>query len=169
MVNTYYVDQQSTGIATRPSLRMKVLTTRGVIPIFDDIEIIPGVEDMQVQLGIDTSARNTPQWPPPNAGTANTYVNPQQIVLDDRDQIVSVRVWLLIRAEEPENGFVDDIIYEYGDRNQNTGITFDLNAAGSGGLAYQPSMSPGTAMTDVKHYRRLLISRTFQIRNAFGT
>jgi len=38
-------------------------------------------------------------------------------------QIVSVRIWLLVRSDSPESGFTDDRTYEYGDRLTNNGTT----------------------------------------------
>jgi hypothetical protein len=74
-------------------------------------------------------------------------------------QIVSVRLWLLVRAENAEVGFVDGRTYEYGDRDDANGVTADLNAAGAATQAYRPNDG----------FRRLLVPRTIQIRNALGT
>ena len=51
-VNAYYVDQQSTQSTAIPSLRKKTLISG---PTVSDVEITPGVEDMQVQLGWDSN------------------------------------------------------------------------------------------------------------------
>ncbi|MGH8494520.1 MAG: PilW family protein, partial [Gammaproteobacteria bacterium] len=59
----YYISKDSTGAAGRPSLRRKALTGG---PAVTDEEIIPGVEDLQVQFGVDTDID----------GVANRYVNP---------------------------------------------------------------------------------------------
>jgi hypothetical protein len=74
-------------------------------------------------------------------------------------QVVSVRIWLLVRAENPEVGFRDNRTYEYGDRLTATGTTADLNAANAAGRAYRPADG----------FRRMLVSRTIQLRNALGT
>jgi hypothetical protein len=74
-------------------------------------------------------------------------------------QVVSVRIWLLVRAENPEVGFRDTRTYQYADRATATGTTNNLNAANAAGRAYAPADS----------FRRLLVSRTIQIRNALGT
>ncbi len=85
-------------------------------------------------------------------------------------QIVSVRLWLLIRADTPEVGFTDTRIYEYGNRRAANGKTADLASGTSPDLpAYQPSLSRDDSLTSPKRYRRVLVSRTVQVRNALGT
>ncbi|HEY9461589.1 MAG TPA: PilW family protein [Vicinamibacterales bacterium] len=144
IVNAYYVDQDSTDRTGVPSLRRKALVGLA----FNDEEIIPGVEDMQVQFGVDPTGTN---------GVAQRYINPE--ALGANEQIVAVRVWLLIRAENPEVGFTDNRTYAYADRAVATGTTANLNTAGTAGFAYAPADG----------FRRLLVSRTIQIRNALGT
>ena len=159
IVDTYYIDRNSAQLAGLPSLRRKTLTSAGGVVQFRDQEIIPGVEDLQVQFGID---------PPGNTGVATRYVNPNGVPAGA--QIVAVRIWLLVRSDTGENGFTDDRVYEYGDRLQaNGGVTGDLNAAAGAGLAYRPSLSADATLTGPQHMRRLLISRTIQVRNALGT
>jgi len=159
IVDTYYIDQNSQQQAGLPSLRRKTVTTVGGVMQFRDQEIIAGVEDMQVQFGID---------PIGNTGVATRYVNPNGVPAGA--QIVAVRVWLLVRGDTPENNFLDNRIYQYGDRLQATGVTGNLNAAADAGKAYQPSLSADVSYaTGPARVRRLLISRTIQVRNALGT
>jgi type IV pilus assembly protein PilW len=148
IVNSYYIDRDSTQRAGLPSLRRKALGSVGGAPEFlPDEEIIPGIEDMQVQFGVDTS----------RDGSAERYVNPSAIPASA--QVVSVRIWLLVRSENPEVGFRDNRTYQYGDRTTATGTTADLNATNAAGRAYAPADG----------FRRMLVSRTIQIRNALGT
>ena len=158
IVNTYYIDRNSAQAPNLPALRRKVLSSAGGAPVFLDQEIIPGVEDMQIQFGID---------PIGNTGVATRYVNPNGVPAGA--QIVAVRVWLLVRADVAETGFTDNRIYQYGDRLVATGVTGDLTSAAGAGLAYQPSANADASFTGPQHVRRLLISRTIQIRNALGT
>ena len=158
IVNTYYVDRFSAQSANLPSLHRKTLTTAGGVPVFRDQELIAGVEDMQIQFGIDTFG---------NTGIAQRYVDPNGV--PPGAQIVAVRIWLLVRSDTPENGFVDNRVYQYGDRLAATGVTGDLNSAAGAGMAYQPSLSPNATFNGPQHVRRLLISRTIQVRNALGT
>ena len=159
IVDTFYVDRNSQQQNGLPSLRRKTLTSVGGVMQFRDQEVMAGVEDMQVQFGIDTLG---------NTGVAQRYVNPDGVPLGA--QIVSVRIWLMVRAEAPENNFYDSRIYQYGDRLQATGVTGNLNTVADAGKAYQPSLSADTTYaTGPARVRRLLISRTIQVRNAMGT
>jgi type IV pilus assembly protein PilW len=147
VVHAYYVDQDSAQINGLPTLFRKSLN---VTPNFQDDEILPGVEDMQVQFGID----------PTGNGIATQYVDAiGPAVLPAASQIVSVRVWLLVRAEAPEQGFVDNRTYAYGNRLLANGTTNNLNSGGAAGKAYRPA----------DQFRRLLISRSVMLRNALGT
>jgi type IV pilus assembly protein PilW len=161
IVNAYYVDNNSSvGIGT-PSLRRKALVTVANVIRFADQEVIAGVEDMQVQFGVD---------PTGVTGVATRYVNPNMIAgLPVGTAIVSVRVWLLVRSDAPETGFIDNRAYVYGDRLAANGTVSNLNAAASATKAYQPSLDTSTAPTSVKHFRRILVCRTFMIRNSLGT
>jgi type IV pilus assembly protein PilW len=146
IVNSYYIAKDSNGQPGVPSLRRIALVSG---PEFQPEEIIPGVEDMQIQFGIDPSGAS---------GVATRYVNPEDVGAGE--QIVSVRIWLLVRAETTEVGFTDGRTYEYADRNEEAnGTTNDLNAADAATKAYAPADG----------FRRLLVSRTIQLRNALGT
>lgn len=161
IVNAYYVDRNSSQADGLPSLRRKTLIhPAGAQSRFADQEIIPGVEDMQVQFGIDNTGIS---------GIATRYINPVDLetAIQAGGQVVAVRIWLLVRSDEPEVGFTDDRIYEYGDRTGDP--VGDLDDAGAAGRAYQPSLSSDTGLTGRQHFRRLLVSRTIQIRNALGT
>jgi len=163
VVNAYYVDQNSSQATGLPSLRRKTLIhPAGGTDRLADEEIIPGIEDMQIQFGIDNTGISA---------IATRYVNPSQLqaALAAGGQVVAVRVWLLVRSDAPEVGFTDNRVYEYGDRLQANGTTGDLNAAAGAGKAYSPSASTDTGPTGRQHYRRLLVSSTIQIRNALGT
>ena len=157
IVDAYYIDRNSLQQAGLPALRRKTLSAGGALQ-FVDQEIISGVEDMQVQFGID---------PFGNTGVATRYVNPDAVPA--AAQIVAARVWLLVRSDTAEAGFTDNAIYQYGDRLQATGVTGDLNNVADAGKAYQPSLNPDATVLGPRHVRRLLISRTISLRNALGT
>jgi type IV pilus assembly protein PilW len=107
VVNGYYVHTQSTTLGNSvPSLRMKTLVAGGRL---EDHEVLPGVENLQIQFGIDTD--------PPgavNRGAIDRYVNADDPLLAGSG-ILAVRVWLRIRAERIENGFTDTATYHYAD------------------------------------------------------
>ncbi len=159
IANAYYVDRNSQQLAGYPSLHRKMLTAIGGVAQFRDQEVIAGVEDLQVQFGIDPA--------PGNTGVAQSYVNPEAV--PPGAQIVAVRVWLMVRADAGEGNFTDNRIYTYGDRLQANGVTGDLNLVASAGLAYQPSLSADASFNGPRHTRHLLISRTIQVRNRLGT
>jgi type IV pilus assembly protein PilW len=165
VVHAYYVDQDSDAAAGLPSLRRKALCTAAGCGLnFIDEEVIAGVEDLQVQFGVETNIVGAP------TGNATRYVNPDDALFAGTGwQIVAVRVWLLVRSEAPEVGFIDGRTYEYGDRLEDTGTTADLATAAEAGKAFQPSVSDDDSATSVKRYRRMLVSRTFQLRNTAGT
>ena len=132
VVNGYYVSTQSTTSfpgAGVPSLRMRTLVAGGTL---EDREVLPGVEDMQIQLGIDTDAPGAP-----DRGSIDRYVNPGDPLLAT-SVILAVRVWLRIRAERRENGFVDNTTYNYANEN----ATYNDN------------------------FRRVVVSKTIYLRNA---
>jgi type IV pilus assembly protein PilW len=148
IVHTYYVDLDSAATLNVPTLYRKSLNAT---PTFVDEEILPGVEDLQVQFGID---------PTGITGIATQYVDSiAAAALPPAAQIVAVRIWVLLRAETAETGFVDNRVYQYANRAVANGTVATLTAAGSARKAYAPGDG----------FRRLLVSRTVMIRNALGT
>jgi type IV pilus assembly protein PilW len=137
IVNSYYVANDSALIPGVPTLRRKRLTSIGGAPTIIDEEIAPGVENIQIQLGIDVNEDNT----------VDRYVNPGEGVYDPNDtvnfipgaRVITARIWLLVRGVSPEMGIVDPTDYEPGD--------VDL----------------GTFSDD---FRRMEVSKTILLRNA---
>jgi type IV pilus assembly protein PilW len=175
IVNLYYVDQSSSQAGV-PSLRRKALNGAAACtapvsaaPCFQDEELVPGVEDLQVQYGVDLTGGVGA-----TSGAASEYLNAGATLTNlltnaaAPAQIVAVRIWLLVRSDSPESGFTDDRIYEYGDRLTNNGTTGDLSSVADNTKAYRPSLSADNSFTGVKHYRHLLVSKTIQIRNVLG-
>jgi type IV pilus assembly protein PilW len=130
VVRSYYIARDSVGQNAFPALRVKSLTRSGAAARFDDDEVMTGVEDLQVQFAVDAEG----------TGRATRYVNPDFADLP-RMQVVAVRLWLRIRADEPEVGFDDAQTYRYGD------------------VAYTPVGAE-------RKFRRVLMSRTVALRNA---
>ena len=126
----YYVDQTSEQDPAMPSLRRKQLDFVGGAPAITDLEIVPGVEDLQIEFGADLD----------NDQNADYFVQPATAI-PAGDQIVAVRVWLLVRAEQPEVAFVDNRTYDYASR--------------TGAAAYTPA----------DNFRRVLFSKTMALRN----
>ena len=114
MVNSYYVSPTSTLIPGVPTLRRKTLTVRNGAPFIEDQEVAPGVENLQVQLGIDLDGDNT----------VDRYVNPGAEVYNpaaggyvDGARVITARVWLVIRGVTTEFGLRDNRVYTPGNAN----------------------------------------------------
>jgi len=96
--NTYYVSAESQSFEAVPSLRRRTLVGTTVV----DEEIIAGVENLQVQLGIDANGD----------GGVDRYIDPEDDAFNADSSIIAVRLWLLMRAEYAETGLVDKRTYE---------------------------------------------------------
>lgn len=134
----YYVDQDSSLGEGIPSLRRKTLVAGGLI---EDQEILPGVEDLQVEYGVDTNPVGAP-----TRGSITRYVAADDGIFDPLDasfapdaEVLAIRIWVRLRAEREENGFVDTAEYVYADRDEGP-------------------FNDG--------FRRLVVSKTIYLRNA---
>jgi type IV pilus assembly protein PilW len=146
LVSGYYVSPTSS-LSTAgnpvPSLRVKALRGGAQGPRVVDEEVLPGIEDLQVELGVDTDPPGAP-----GRGAVSRYVHPEAPLLDPASsafdsgaRVLAVRVWLRARAERPERGYVDTAAYEYADRRE-------------------PPPLDG--------FRRLVIGKTIYLRNPGG-
>jgi hypothetical protein len=79
-----------------------------------DDEIMPGIQDMQVQFGIDVNGD----------GTVDRYVNPQDAIPVGA-HITTVQLWLLVVADEIEVGFTDTRTYTYANATQTAAVFHD--------------------------------------------
>jgi type IV pilus assembly protein PilW len=136
IVNSYYVSANSALIPGVPTLRRKTLGVNGGAPAIVDIEIAPGIENMQLQFGVDMDGDNT----------VDRYVNPGDAVIDPASAgfvataaVITARIWLVVRSVSPEAGIVDLRDYEPGD--------VDLGVPND-------------------QFRRLMVSKTILLRNA---
>lgn len=144
---TYYISRNSDSRVGLPALRLKQLGTDGANPVWLDQEVIRGVEDIQVEFGVDPGEdRNGDGIPEDEGGDgvadivngdSKLYVAPDNAYARS-GQIVSVRFWVRVRAEEPEQGYKDSRTYSY------AGINFTPN----------------------DQFRRVLMSRTVFLRNS---
>jgi type IV pilus assembly protein PilW len=135
MVSSYYVDTNSELIPGVPTLRRKVLGIQGVNSRIFDQEIAPGVENLQIQFGIDMNEDNT----------VDRYVNPGDEIYNPEApgyspgaRVLTARVWLVVRGLAREPG-VDD---------QRT---------------YSPGNAPAQTYND--EVRRMQVSKTILLRN----
>ena len=136
LVNTYYVAASSDLIPGVPTLRRKSLASVGGVPSVVDQEIAPGVENIQLQFGVDVNQDNT----------VDRYVNPGDAILDPLAvgfipgaRVLTARIWLIVRSVSPEVGIQDLRDYEPGDID--LGVYSDA-------------------------FRRMQVSKTILLRNA---
>lgn len=136
LVNTYFVAADSNLIPGTPTLRRLSLVNGLLGPAVVDQEVAPGVENMQLQFGVDIDEDNT----------IDRYVNPGDPILDPADpawiaeaSVITARIWLIVRSVTPEIGIQDNVNYQPGDVNLGT---------------YNDQ------------FRRMMVSKTILLRNA---
>ncbi|VUX55376.1 protein of unknown function [uncultured Woeseiaceae bacterium] len=136
LVNSYYVAADSELIPGVPTLRRKTLVGGAGGPTIVDQEVAPGVENIQLQLGVDVDQDNT----------VDRYVNPGDPIFVPGDaafipgaRVMTARIWLVVRGITPEIGIQDNTNYQPGDVN--LGVYTD-------------------------DYRRMQVSKTILLRNA---
>ena len=95
LVNSYYVSASSTLIPGVPTLRRKTLVGGAGGPTIVDQEIAPGVENIQLQLGVDVDQDNT----------VDRYVNPGDPIFIPGDaafipgaRVMTARIWMVVRG-----------------------------------------------------------------------
>ena len=105
-VRTYYIANNSVGRPGWPALRVKALTESRGAAQFRDEEVLPGVEDLQVEFAMidDDAAAAGRTW----------YLAPDPAFMRDR-RVVAVRLWLRLRADNTESGYRDIRPVSYAD------------------------------------------------------
>lgn len=129
LVHAYYVSADSSEGTGYPSLRRKRLVAG---PAVQDEEVIPGIEDLQARYGVDLDGD----------GSADRYLDAHD--LDAGMPVVSVRIWLRIRAAERDPAWEDTTRHAY---------------------ANQDELVPEAE----RPFRRLVLSRTVHLRNSRGS
>lgn len=133
VVNAYYVSDQSSFDPGQPALRQLTLVRNGVMR---DEEVIPGVENLQVQYGIDADGD----------GNVERYVDGDDPVMAGEPRIAAVRLWLLVATPAEDASFRDPDVYQPLD----------------GDLA---EIRPGTDDDYPARARRLTVTKTIHLRN----
>jgi Tfp pilus assembly protein PilW len=103
-VRSYYIANDSVGRRGWPALRVKALTESRGAAQFRDEEVMPGVEDLQVELLVASrggGGGESLQRALPGSASAAT------------GRVVAVRLWLRVRADSTESGFHDDQVLRY--------------------------------------------------------
>lgn len=95
---------RSCGGAAVPSLFRISLADTGQ-PVIN--ELLPGIEHFQVQYGIN-----------------DQYLDADNIALADWPDVVTARIWLLVRSECAESGYADGATYAMGDINYTPNDSF---------------------------------------------
>lgn len=118
LVHAYYVSEgpaNERGIVPY-ALRRQTLIG-GSPPSIRDEEIIPGIQDLQIQFGLDVDGDA--------AGTTDRYVDPDSVPAGAR--ITSVRIWILAVADEPEVGFTSNTPQVYANADYTDNDAFNDN------------------------------------------
>lgn len=144
VINIYYVDDGSNLDPVLPSLRRKTLINGGIL---QDEEVIAGVENLQIQYGVDTDAD----------GAVERYVDSNHAIVTPGAagflpgaEIIAVRLWMLMRSNQHENGYIDVGPYVRPDANL---------------PAIVPAGRLPAAGNYPQPYRRLQVSKTIFLRN----
>jgi type IV pilus assembly protein PilW len=113
LVTSYYVSPTSALINGVPTLRRhRLIGGGGAGPRIVDEEVAPGVENLQIQFGVDVDADNT----------VDRYVNPGSAIYNPNAvgyipgaRIMTARIWMLVRGVSIEPGVQDARDYRPGD------------------------------------------------------
>lgn len=108
-VHAYYVSTQSTLRNDVPSLRRKTFgnVNAGGAGAITDEEIVPGIEDMQIRFGVDTTGLGATD----DGLSVDQYVEPNLIPAGA--EVVSATIWLRVRSEDRDFSHVDGNTYQY--------------------------------------------------------
>jgi type IV pilus assembly protein PilW len=145
-MKTYYVSPDAESRPNLPSLRVKQIIAKDGAAAWDDQEVVRGVEDVQIELGVDPGIDTNGDGiididenglATSVNGDVARYVKPGDPVIAS-GQVVTVRLWIRVRAEDAEPGFVDRRVYNYASVKN-----------------FQPNDG----------FRRVLMSRTIFVRN----
>ena len=107
LVHAYYVSNDSSEGAGFPSLRRKRLVAG---PAVQDEEIIPGVDDLQVQYGVDADGD----------GAAERWLDGGEVA--SSASIVAARIWLRVRARERDGAWSDATHYTYANQDETVAV-----------------------------------------------
>lgn len=96
-VSTFYVSKDAIGAPGTPALRRKRLVGGAAGPRFDDEELVTGIEDLQIEIGVD--------GPDPDE-IPERYVAADRVAPTDTPR--TVRFWLRARAAQRDPTWRDD-------------------------------------------------------------
>lgn len=105
-VGVFYVSADSTAQRGWPSLRRKRLVG-GTRPAFQDEELVTGIEDLQVEIGLDAADDQD--------SAVDRWVTPAEI--SGADVARAVRLWIRARSDLQENPALDQAALRYANRD----------------------------------------------------
>ena len=106
-VSVFYVSADSTAQRGWPSLRRKRLVG-GSRPTFQDEELVTGIEDLQVEIGLDAATDQD--------NAVDRWVTPTEVAGADAPR--AVRLWVRARSDLPEHPAVDQPALSYANRDE---------------------------------------------------
>jgi len=109
-VSVFYVSADSTAQRGWPSLRRKRLIG-GNRPAFQDEELVTGVEDLQVEIGLDDMEDDD--------SAVDRWVTPAEVPADDTPR--AIRLWIRARSDLPENPPIALPALVYSNRDESSG------------------------------------------------
>ncbi|MDT8451243.1 MAG: PilW family protein [Gammaproteobacteria bacterium] len=134
----YYVSNYTDAGDSQPSLRRGDLVAGPAGPAMNSEVLLPGVEDFQLEFGVDVGANGVAGK---KDGQVDSYVNAGSVTNWSNGEVLSVRVWVLMRAERKDR--------------DNIGSAQTFSYAGK------------TVTTPNDGYSRRLISSVVKLRNTF--
>ncbi|MBA2963472.1 MULTISPECIES: PilW family protein [Ramlibacter] len=126
VVHIYYISQcsvQSGGSCAAgdggnpiPTLKMVELTVAGGLASWNTVTIAEGIENLQVDYGVDTDANGSPD---------GTDVSGSALTKDTWPDVMTAKVYLLARSTDKTPGFTDTKTYPLGTAGTVTPATAD--------------------------------------------
>ena len=102
---TYYLsDYTKTPGDGTPSLR-RIELVQG--PLFEDQMLISGVEDFQIEYGLDTGTNGVAGSP--KDGQVNTYVNASHVTDWSNGSVIAAKIWVLMRTKRADRSDISGV------------------------------------------------------------
>lgn len=113
----YYVSEYTDDPSEDPQIPSLHKVELRAGPIMEDSVLIPGVEDFQLEFGLDTTGDFQ----------VNSYVSADTVTNDDwlNGKVIAVKIWLLMRAEHADrNGVGGDQTFKLAVADSDAGVTY---------------------------------------------
>jgi type IV pilus assembly protein PilW len=110
LFEAYYVRDDPNDDDDIPMLARKVLSWNGAAMDVVTEELVEGVEDLRLRLGVDNNSDSE----------IDTYIDVADIAANDWDQVAVVEVYLLVRSTTKDPAYTDEKSYTLGGDNEVT-------------------------------------------------